>query len=256
MCACLDEFTEKIYKRCFKERLEYSLMQTYSKNVFLGLYTCRLISSVINDTEPPSLPENISLEELYAYQSAQDVTNISYVALERMNSSLNLKDYSLDNKKCIFREAHFDIAVQELYASLEKSAISFLPLKGAILKHLYPKPYLRYFTDVDIYVGEDFDKAEMLLLSLGYERLVNTDHNDVSYVKRPSVHIELHRELFPDDYSFEGYFDDPYKHTKLKDGFKYYHLFYDDDFLSMFFVTYISILRLAAVDCASILIYI
>ena len=91
-------------------------------------------------------------------------------------------------------------------------------------------PYHRYFTDIDIYVGDEFDKAEKVLLELGYEKLVDTDHNDVSYVKKPSLHIELHKELFPDDYTFEGYFDEPYKRTSIKEGYKYYHIFNDDDF--------------------------
>ena len=205
-------------------------MQTYSKNLVFGLYTCCLLSSVINDTEPPAMPDYINLEELYFYHTQQDVVSIAYVALERLDSSLDLSEYIMDNKRCILREARFDIAGQELYNSLEKAGISFLPLKGALLKNLYPKPYQRYFTDIDIYVGDDFDRAEKVLLDLGYEKLVDTDHNDVSYAKKPSIHIELHRDLFPDDYTFEGYFDNPYKHTKLKEGYKYYHLFYNNDF--------------------------
>lgn len=205
-------------------------MNKLSGNLFYGLYTCRLISSVINDTEPPALPENMSLDSLYAYQLTQDVISIAYAALERLDPSLNLQEYSMDNKRCILREARFDIAGQELYGSLEKAAIPFLPLKGAILKDLYPKPYHRYFTDFDIYVGDEFDRAEKVLLELGYEKLVDTDHNDVSYVKKPSLHIELHKDLFPDDYTFKGYFDSPYEHTKIKEGYKYYHLYYDDDF--------------------------
>lgn len=205
-------------------------MKSLSPLFWYGLYTCRLISSVINDTEPLALPENMSLDSLYAYQLSQDVISIAYAALERLGPSLNLEEYLMDNKKCILREARFDIAGQELYSRLDKAGVSFLPLKGAMLKNLYPMPYHRYFTDIDIYVGDKFDKAEKVLLELGYEKLVDTDHNDVSYVKKPSLHIELHKELFPDDYTFEGYFDEPYKRTSVKEGYKYYHVFNDDDF--------------------------
>lgn len=205
-------------------------MQRLSDNFIYGLYTCRLIRSVINDTEPPALPENIELNSLYAYQSSQDVTNIAYVALERLDSSLDLKQYQMDHKFNILREARFEIAGQEIYTAFEKAEISFLPLKGAILKSYYPKPSLRTFTDTDIYVGDEFDKAEKVLFELGFEKLVDTDHNDVSYVKKPSLHIELHRDLFPEDYTFNGYFDAPYKHTKIKEGYKYFHLYHNNDF--------------------------
>ena len=205
-------------------------MQRLSGNFIYGLYTCRLISSVINDTEPPAMPENMDLDNLYAYQSSQDVTNIACVALERLDPSLDLKQYQMDHKFNILREARFEIAGQEIYAAFEKAEIPFLPLKGAILKSYYPKPSLRTFTDTDIYVGDEFDEAEKVLFELGYEKLVDTDHNDVSYVKKPSLHIELHRDLFPEDYTFNGYFDDPYKHTRIKEGNQYFHLYHDNDF--------------------------
>ena len=89
---------------------------------------------------------------------------------------------------------------------------------------------MRTFTDIDIYVGVEFDIAEKVLFELGFEKLVDTDYNDVSYVKKPSLHIELHKDLFPEDYAFNGYFDDPYKHTKIKEGYKYFHLYHDNDF--------------------------
>ena len=202
----------------------------YSYNYIVGKYTCQLLSSVINDTEPPELPENININHLYEYQLTQNVTNIAYVALERLSPSLNLKEYQLDYKFNILREARFEIAGQEIYSTFEKEEIHFLPLKGAILKSYYPKPSLRTFTDTDIYVGENFDKAEKVLLGLGFEKLVDTNNNDVSYVKKPSLHIELHKELFPADYAFNGYFSNPYKHTIIKEGYEYFHLYYDDDF--------------------------
>lgn len=205
-------------------------MKDQSKNLIYGLFTCQLLSSVINDTEPPAMPDYINLEQLYAYHTQQDVVSIAYAALERLDSSLELNEYIMDNKRCILREARFDIAGQEIYSSLEKTGIPFLPLKGAILKNLYPMPYLRYFTDVDIYVGENFERAEKVLIELGYEKYVDTDNNDISYVKKPSLHIELHKSLFPDDYDFEGYFDYPFRHTDLKEGYQYYHLFHSNDF--------------------------
>lgn len=206
-------------------------MERLSGIFIFGLYTCRLISSVINNTEPPALLENMSIDSLYAYQLSQDVISISYVALARLDSSLDLREYIMENKRCILREARFDIAGQELYNALEKDGIPFLPLKGAILKALYPKPYHRYFTDIDIYVEDDFDKAERLLLCMGYEKITGDYHNDIGYAKKPSLHVELHKELFPDDYDFKGYFDEPYKRTRIKEGYKYYHVFNDDFFI-------------------------
>lgn len=59
------------------------------------------------------------------------------------DSSLDLKLYQMDHKFNILREARFEIAGQEIYVAFEKAEISFLPLKGAILKSYYPNPSLR-----------------------------------------------------------------------------------------------------------------
>ena len=202
-----------------------------SNNFIYGIYTCRLLSSVLNGTEPLAMPEGMTLEGLYAYQKGQDVTNMAFVALQKLGYSADeIKEFQDDYKLNMLREARFELAGQKVFDEYEKAEIDFLPLKGAILKNLYPNPALRTFTDIDIYVGEELDKAEQILLQDGYEKNTDDDHNDIGYVKKPSIHIELHKDLFPDDYDFEGYFDDPYKHTDLKDGYKYYHLYKDDDF--------------------------
>lgn len=94
-------------------------MKSLSPLFWYGLYTCRLISSVINDTEPPALPEDMSLDSLYAYQLSQDVISIAYAALERLDPSLNLEEYLMDNKKCILREARFDKTVLKAFIKQE-----------------------------------------------------------------------------------------------------------------------------------------
>lgn len=43
-------------------------MPNLSANMIYGLYTCRLLSSVLNDTEPMPLPEGMTLGGLYNYQ--------------------------------------------------------------------------------------------------------------------------------------------------------------------------------------------
>lgn len=206
-------------------------MKKLSDNFIYGIYSCRLLSLVLNVAEPVAMPEGMTLEGLYAYQNEQDVTNMAYVALQKLGFSAGqLKEFQEDYKLNMLREARFELGGQQVFDAFEKAEINFLPLKGAILKNYYPNPALRTFTDIDIYVGKDFEKAEKVLFELGYEKTGFDEHNDVGYSKKPSLHIELHKELFPDDYDFEGYFDEPFKHTDLKDGYKYYHLYKTDDF--------------------------
>lgn len=206
-------------------------MKNFSDNFIYGIYTCRLLSSVLNDTEPVTMPEGMTLEGLYVYQKGQDVSNMAYIALKKLGyTDEQLGEFKEDYKLNVLREARFELGGQQVFNAFEKAEIPFLTLKGAILKYYYPNPALRTFTDIDVYVGGRFDDAEQVLFKLGYEKTGADDHNDVGYTKKPSLHIELHKDLFPDDYDFEGYFDEPYQHTELKDGYKYYHVYKTDDF--------------------------
>ena len=206
-------------------------MPNLSNNMIYGLYTCRLLSSVLNSTEPMPMPEGMTLEGLYAYQKEQDVTNMAYVALKKLGyDDAQLKEFQDDYKLNVLREARFELAGQQAFDAFEKAEIDFIPLKGALLKNLYPNPALRTFTDIDIYVGDRNEKAEQVLFDQGYEKKTDYETNDIGYVKKPSIHIELHKDLFPDDYDFEGYFDNPFKHTELKEGYKHFNLYRKDDF--------------------------
>lgn len=206
-------------------------MKNFSDNFIYGIYTCRLLSSVLNGTEPVAMPEGMTLEGLYEYQKGQDVSNMAYIALKKLGyTDEQLGEFKEDYKLNVLREARFELGGQQIFDAFEKAEIPFLTLKGAILKYYYPNPALRTFTDIDIYVGKEIDRAEQELFKLGYEKTGFDEHNDVGYTKKPSLHIELHKDLFPDDYDFEGYFDEPYQNTELKGGYKYYHVYKTDDF--------------------------
>ncbi len=202
----------------------------HSANLIYGIYTCKLLSSVLNGTEPVAMPDGMTLEDLYAFQDEQSVTNMAYVALKKLGfSQTELQSFQDDYKLNILREARFELAGQQVFAALEKAKIKFLPLKGVILKNYYPNPALRTFTDIDLYIGDQTEEVRNLMFSMGYE-LKSDEGNEHVYIKKPSLHFEMHTDLFPDDYDFDGYFDDPFKHAKLKDGTNYSYEYYPSDF--------------------------
>ena len=210
-------------------------MQLKTKNsspyFIYGICTCQLLSSVLNGTEPLVLPENIDLDILYAFQEEQSVANMAYVALEKLEySAEQLKEFQDDYKLNMLREARFELAGQQVFDALEKAEIPFIPLKGAVLKNLYPNPALRNFTDYDLYIGDKLSEVEKVMLELGFDYDHDTE-NDMDFVKKPSLHFEMHHSLFTSAYDFDGYFNEPFKKTYLKEGKKYYHLYRDEDFL-------------------------
>lgn len=203
-------------------------MKKHTQNLIYGLYTCKLLSSVLNNTEPVAMPEGMAVQELYAFQKSQDVSNMAYVALKKLElPESELKEYQDDYKLNILREARFELAGQQVYAELEKAKIPFVPLKGVVVKNLYPNPSLRTFTDVDIFIGDKGEEVKTLMLSLGYEW--RFEDNVDAYTKKPSLHFEMHRELFMDDKSFKWYFDEPFNRAVLSSGKEYQSEFSNED---------------------------
>ena len=87
----------------------------------------------------------------------------------------------------------------------EKKGIPYLPLKGALLRHLYPKPEMRTSSDIDLLVPEDrLDEAVSLLISeLGFEQKGKTYH-DVNLRLGDAVNLELHYNITEDDPVLDG----------------------------------------------------
>ncbi len=74
----------------------------------------------------------------------------------------------------------------------EKNKITHIPLKGSVLKSLYPEPWLRTSCDIDILIKpEDLQKATNLLNEKGYQYQYKSAH-DILFVSENGVNVELH----------------------------------------------------------------
>ena len=98
--------------------------------------------------------------------------------------------------KAVYR---FEILKRELQATtdaLEAAGIPHIALKGAVIRELYPKPYLRTSGDIDVLVKHsDFERAERILIAeLGYAQVARSTH-DVSLEAPSGGKVELHFDL-------------------------------------------------------------
>lgn len=84
--------------------------------------------------------------------------------------------------------------LKELY---ERHKIAFIPLKGSVIRTLYPESWMRTSSDIDIlFHPEDLERAEKLAIEeLGYKKGKESDH-DHSLHSPGGVHVELHFDLF------------------------------------------------------------
>lgn len=84
--------------------------------------------------------------------------------------------------------------------TFEKHGIDFIPLKGSVLRGLYPAPWMRSCSDIDILVHEeDISRAlELAETEIGMKRGFHGSHDYMlRYMEK--VTVELHFRLLEDD---------------------------------------------------------
>ena len=104
----------------------------------------------------------------------------------------------------------------ELYASLQKTGITPLVVKGLVCRSLYPRPDYRDSTDEDLYCGEkDFQMFHEAMLRSGME-LSGGDPEDYEMTYSSStgiLHVELHKNLFQKDSEVFGDCNRMFEHS-------------------------------------------
>ncbi len=77
----------------------------------------------------------------------------------------------------------------------EREGIPYIPLKGAVLRVLYPEEWMRTSCDIDVLVHEeDLDRAADALVAEGFETDGVRNYHDMS-LYCDGVHLELHHNI-------------------------------------------------------------
>ena len=148
--------------------------------------------------------ENETLSELYKLADSQDLAHLVSDAL--IKNGLVEKDTEIGQKffssqvLAVYRYENINFTLDKVCSLLENSKISFIPLKGSVIRRYYPEGWMRTSTDIDILVhSDDFEKALALLQENGCDLRSRTAH-DVTLKAKNGVHIELHFSLLEEIY--------------------------------------------------------
>lgn len=120
-------------------------------------------------------------------------------------------------------------AVTQIFEAFEKNEIDYMPLKGCLLKKLYPKTDMRVMVDADVLVKtEQYPKIRNIMSSLGYCETKESDHEYI-WDKKGFFHLELHKRLIPsNNEDYYSYYGDGWKFAK-KSGETYQYRLSDED---------------------------
>lgn len=146
--------------------------------------------------EPQKL-EGLDLEGLFRLAQSHSMEAMGSYALEGVVEPTVWAVWKEARERGLRRNLLLTIERQQLCAAMDRMGIWYLPLKGSVIKDLYPRMEMRQMTDQDILFDttrrEDMRK---FMLDRGYEpKGYHDTHHDI-YHKEPVYNMELHHTLF------------------------------------------------------------
>lgn len=174
----------------------------YTQNAYYLMY---LIRCVLNDRMPAKEKlDKMNLSGVFAVAKAHSLTAIAAYALE--SAGIYDKAFEEEKNKAIRKEIILDAERERVLAELEKAGIWYMPLKGIILKDLYPQIGMRQMADNDILFGKTrASDVRSIMVRLGFKTELYDAGNQDVYYKPPICNFEMHTELFGDGHERKLY---------------------------------------------------
>ena len=187
------------------------------------MYCIDLIRAVMQEKAVPPMPENLSLEELYAFAKLHGVEAMVYHGLEQLpmdEADPVWKDWT-NRTDMLLTQSIVQLAERDqLFAALPAAEIPILPVKGCWMKEQYPDIDYRQMSDLDILIHrEDLKNAELIMTRLGYEKESGGEDNHDGYRKPPYMGVELHHSLLPEEDIRAGYYENVWERAVPEEGF-------------------------------------
>ena len=155
-----------------------------------------LVSCAVNGRTPdPEQVAAMDLDAIYKLASRHMLAATVAPALK----AAGVQDQRFENalKRSVLKSSTMDMEMDALFAALTAAGIWHMPLKGAVLQHLYPAYGMRQMCDHDIlFDARRAEDVKAIMEGLGFrvERFGVSNH-DV-YHKAPVSRFEMHRALF------------------------------------------------------------
>ena len=178
-----------------------------------------LVKSAILE-KPCELPEGFDLGSAYKTIAEHEILSLAYYGAANSLGIAHPDTAMLFDECCkgILVNERQQFALGELYDAFRKNNIDFMPLKGAVIKNMYPNAEMRRMGDADILIRENqYDAIKAVLGELGFVFDYETDHEIVW--KSHAIELELHKKLVPErDIEFFAYFGSGWDFAKAVEG--------------------------------------
>ena len=144
------------------------------------------------------------LAEVYKLSKRHDLAHLVGTSLSRVGLLENAPEiaerFEKEQYLAVSRYENFKYEINRICGVFDEEKIPYILLKGAVIRDLYPEPWMRTSCDVDILVREEnFDNAVGVLCNrLGYKADGNKNFHDIDLFSESGVHLELHFSIKED----------------------------------------------------------
>ncbi|MGN0600694.1 MAG: nucleotidyltransferase family protein [Oscillospiraceae bacterium] len=171
-------------------------------------------------------------DDLYAICRFHSLTALVACALE--SAGITLSDKWREVKaKAIRKNILLDTERAKILEYFEQNGIWYIPLKGIIIKDMYPKAGMRQMADNDILYDRSFQKqVKDYMESNGYKTESVGKGNHDTYHKPPVYNFEMHTQLYSEqaDKTIHDYYANVKKRLIKDNDNDYGYHFTDEDF--------------------------
>lgn len=175
-------------------------------------YLIKLVQAAVLERPPVTPDFAVNWEYIYKQAAFHQVANTVFYSILMLPESDRPSETVFEKFReqayvTIAQEAMQQSEAEALYKEMDKNGIAACPLKGWIMKQLYPRTDMRSMSDVDILIRKrDENVVKKLMKQMNYTKVRFSDDVDV-YHKAPGVTIEVHKYLFGELVQWHRYYE-------------------------------------------------
>lgn len=193
-------------------------------------FLTELISTILYNKPTPQIPTEFNWDTFASLAVRNGFVPLIYEYIKEIPRAPKgvLDRFTELNSKELRKSLLQDIYGEKILERFEQEGINCMPLKGMILKHLYPEFHMRSMSDMDILIDVGkLKETRQIMPDLGFEAWRYDEHHDI-YRFSNCVNVELHKLLIVGE--MEDYFQIGFERAHLKEGYSHIYELSIEDF--------------------------
>ena len=184
------------------------------------------------------------MEDVYQISVYHTLSAMTYMILEKGQDILEgevFKNWKKEKDKAIRKNILLDRERERIFAFMEEQGIWHMPLKGIILKEMYPAFGMRQMADNDILYDSNFQNSLCIWMKeQGYKVISCGRGNHDVYEKKPVYNYEMHTALYGGEHNpvWITYYEN-IKEKLIADKKKKYSFHFTDEDFYIYIITHI-----------------